>query len=424
MLNLINSGLFGGQLFHVATADMVRRYNLCLEDIGLDTTALTEFHIDGLGWSPEIAEEQHNREYLSHGVANPYGIIISPEQRECSLYYPYHSFDWEIHHEVFEKYGSQINDITAECGLWITLDQEISAYRAPQDLLMFDLVKVHFKATGNLIEAAREQRELVRRFNDGDMAWADRELREKIAESGRTYGDLRYRDLDLITFPFSNIKAFYSSAFGGLFVLRDKSFGKPVIVFQNNGSKMSGDLQHAHVEYNLNDPALLTFLFSNRFVEHSYSHFQKEPALLDHQMGLLIAKACMEANEVIDLVNITPSKLLGLVNKLVQKGVLSDAYFELEELKRCLERMESFKSDKEDLIRDHLIHPSQDIDPQIKAVLWQMLSIIFEVNEVIRYTFNKPEFYARFNDWPEFVQDWVISEIQHQRGIFDRLTKA
>ena len=424
MLKLINSGLFGGQLFHVATADMVRRYNECLEDIGLDTTALEEFHIDGLGWSPEIAEEQHNREYLSHGVANPYAIIISPEQSDCSLYYPYHSFDWEIHHEVFEKYGSQISDITAECGLWLTLDQEISAYRAPQDLLMFDLVKVHFTATKRLIEAAREQRELVRKFHEQDMAWADRDLRMKIAVSGRTYGDLRYRDLDLITFPFSNIKAFYSSAFGGLFVLRDKSFGKPVLVFQNNGSKVSGEVEHSHVEYNLNDPALLTFLFANRFVESSYAHFQKEPALLDHELRLLLAKACVEANEVCDLVNITPSKLLGLVNKLVQKGVLSDAYFELEELKRCLERNEPFKSNKEDLIRDHLIHPAQDVDRQIKAVLWQMLSIIFGVNEVIRYTFNKPEFYARFADWPEFLQDWVISEIQHQRGIFDRLTNS
>lgn len=424
MLNLINSGLFGGQLFHVGSADMVRRYNECLEDIGLTPTALEEFHIDGLGWSPEIAEEQHNREYLSHGAANPYAIIISPEQRNCSLYYPYHSFDWEIHHEVFEKYGSQINDITAECGLWLTLDQDISAYRAPQDLLMFDVVKVHFKTTKNLIDAAREQRELVRRFHDVEMAWADRELRKKIAESGRMYGDLRYRDLDLITLPFSNIKAFYSSAFGGLFVLRDRSFGKPVLVFQSNDSKVSGEVEHSHVEYNLNDPALLTFLFSNRFVEYSYAHFQKDPELLDHELRLLIAKACMEGDEVCDLVTITPSKLNGLVNKLVAKGVLGDAYFELEELKRCLARKEPYKSDKEDLVRDHFIHPVQELDPQIKAILWQMLAIIFGVNEVIRYTFNKPEFYARFSEWPEFVQLWVISEIQQQRGIFDRLSNT
>ena len=53
-----------------------------------------------------------------------------------------------------------------------------------------------------------------------------------------------------------------------------------------------------------------------------------------------------------------------------------------------------------------------------------MLAIIFGVNEVIRYTFNKPEFYARFSEWPEFVQLWVISEIQQQRGIFDRLSNT
>ena len=72
MLKLIQSGLFGGRLFHVGTADLVKRYNDCLEDIGLQRTELKEFHIDGWGWSPEIAEEQQDRLYLSHGAANPY----------------------------------------------------------------------------------------------------------------------------------------------------------------------------------------------------------------------------------------------------------------------------------------------------------------------------------------------------------------
>jgi hypothetical protein len=34
MLKLIQSGLFGGQLFHVATKELVERYNACLDDIG------------------------------------------------------------------------------------------------------------------------------------------------------------------------------------------------------------------------------------------------------------------------------------------------------------------------------------------------------------------------------------------------------
>src|SRR5687768_892842 len=108
MLKLIQSGLFGGKLFHVGSADMVERYNACLEDIGLERTQLKEFHIDGWGWSPEIAEEQQNRQYLSHGSANPYSVIITPEQQQGSLYYPYHSFDWDIHHQVFDKYAKQI----------------------------------------------------------------------------------------------------------------------------------------------------------------------------------------------------------------------------------------------------------------------------------------------------------------------------
>ena len=155
MLKLIQSGLFGGKLFHVATKELVGRYNACLEDIGLERTALTEFHIDGWGWSPEIAEELQDKQYLSHGSANPYSIIITPDQQRGSLYYPYHSFDWDIHHQVFDKYAKQIADITTECGLWFSLDHDISTYRSPQDLLMIDVVKVQFLSLIHISEPTR-----------------------------------------------------------------------------------------------------------------------------------------------------------------------------------------------------------------------------------------------------------------------------
>ena len=153
-----------------------------------------------------------------------------------SLYYPYHSFDWDIHHQVFDKYAKQIADITTDCGLWFSLDHDISTYRSPQDLLMVDVVKVQFKTTGNLITAAREQRELVRTYFDKPAAWADRELREKISASGKEHGDLRFRNLEVLPFPYTDIRAFYTTAFDGLYVLRDTVVGKPVLVLENNSS--------------------------------------------------------------------------------------------------------------------------------------------------------------------------------------------
>ena len=121
MIKLIETGLFGDNLVAINSPLMVKRYNACLEDIGLTATKLKSFHIDGWGWSPEVAKEQDDRFYLSHGLANPYGIIISPKQENSSIYMPYHSFDVDIHKMIFSQYKEQIVDITAQCGLWFEL---------------------------------------------------------------------------------------------------------------------------------------------------------------------------------------------------------------------------------------------------------------------------------------------------------------
>ncbi len=57
MIKLIESKLFGAKLFPVDTKLMKKRYNECLTDIGIEVTNLGKFHIDGWGWSPEIAKE-------------------------------------------------------------------------------------------------------------------------------------------------------------------------------------------------------------------------------------------------------------------------------------------------------------------------------------------------------------------------------
>ena len=66
---------------------MRKRYNECLTDIGIEPTKLKKFHIDGWGWSPEVAKEKDDRFYLSHGIANPFAIIVSPEQKRLPALY-------------------------------------------------------------------------------------------------------------------------------------------------------------------------------------------------------------------------------------------------------------------------------------------------------------------------------------------------
>ena len=95
MKKLQDVGLYGGGLTLVS-GPLVDRYNECLDMLGIKPVDLKRFHIDGIGWSPEISELLEDEYYLNLGDANSYGIIVSPEQFDQPIYRPFHSFDRDL----------------------------------------------------------------------------------------------------------------------------------------------------------------------------------------------------------------------------------------------------------------------------------------------------------------------------------------
>ena len=105
MQKLKAANLYRSELIAVS-GKLVERYNQCLETLGFKPTKLKSFSIDGIGWSPEIAEEKDDLNYLNHGEANPHGIIISPLQKGKPVYVPYHTFDRAMMKFIFKTYIS------------------------------------------------------------------------------------------------------------------------------------------------------------------------------------------------------------------------------------------------------------------------------------------------------------------------------
>ena len=107
MDKLKQANLYRSELIPVS-GKLVERYNKCLKTLGFSETKLKSFSIDGVGWSPEVAEEKKNVQYLNHGDANPHGIIISPLQKGKPVYLPFHSFDREMMQHVFRTHGEKL----------------------------------------------------------------------------------------------------------------------------------------------------------------------------------------------------------------------------------------------------------------------------------------------------------------------------
>jgi hypothetical protein len=270
MNKLKEAGLYMSGLYPVK-GKMIGRYNQCLQSLGFQTTALSEIHIDSIGWSPEVAQEMKNNYYLNHGGANPYGIILSPEQFGKAVFFPYHSFDRELVEAFYKLNETSIKDITADAAITIDLDQNIDAFYEPSDLIDYDNITVGYKIIGELDREQVKQNVLIQKMYQGHNC-LDMNLHNKILASSNKFGDLRGRSLQLreVDYPTTS---FYTKAFGGVFVLRGGSNGH-LLIFES--LEEMNKYEHTYWAEHISSPNLLQELLNRGWLTFDLNKITEE----------------------------------------------------------------------------------------------------------------------------------------------------
>ncbi|MBX2846443.1 MAG: hypothetical protein KTR13_09535 [Saprospiraceae bacterium] len=415
MQHLIESGLYGQGLFHVNRPILVERYNACLTDIGLKTTKLSEFYIDGMGWSPQVAQELDDPFYLSHyGIANPYGVIISPEQNGLPVQFPFHSFDRHLMDIIFATYKNHIRDLTAKTSIWIDIDQEISTYLAPQDLLLVDSLNLSFHTPDRLISKVREQRKLVRQFNDDSFSWAEEGLLDALLESSRTHGDLRHGNMEIPDMPYTHVQSFHTRGFGGVFLFRtDFNKARPVLIFEDERQPLAEASGLSHREFYLNDPALEDFLFDYKFLiadtdtyPYLYEHLQRI-----EDMILITELEKLKLNEDFELYDRVGRKRA--ISYLLRNGQLNETYVELERItnavKKGIYRLTAQKFKKHRML---FAVPNPKLDEQEKNLLGLLMAKMAPNDVYWQYYFDKEGFYSDYKTWSPMKRKWAVECIK------------
>ena len=85
MHRLTENNLIYGNLFEVATPVLRDRYNRALQLLYGRQTELERFRIDQSGFSPEVAEELDDAEYLNPHGCNRMFILLTLEQTYLPL---------------------------------------------------------------------------------------------------------------------------------------------------------------------------------------------------------------------------------------------------------------------------------------------------------------------------------------------------
>ncbi|WP_027126890.1 DUF6638 family protein [Gelidibacter mesophilus] len=401
--------LFRNDLIPIS-GKLVERYNQCLKKLGLTVTKLTSFSIDGLGWSPEIAEEKKEIHYLNNGEANPNAIIITPLQKGKPVYVPFHTFDRDMMQHIFRNHGDRINDITRDCAICVDFDQYIDAFYEPLDVLKYKDISISFKLINDLDKVQKLQFQLVDTFKQGNN-FIDENLHQQLLDSAKTYGDLRHRNLELHELYFST-DSFYTRAFNGVFVLRD--FITPIVVFEDEKwhKEAIKDTSHDVLIYHISQPELMDKLRDHLIIEYDLDAVVKTPRY-ERIKKFMFSQLLKEPQHPIK--DILDDKVLfkGYLNKLSienRKKVMSVELY--------LEKMEVNNQHKlADIVDVELFEalhqPHSSLNAKHQDLIWKLLVNISSLDVLFMYWYDKEQFYKNYKDWDDSLKDWVIGTIRN-----------
>ena len=409
MDKLKQANLYRSELIPVS-GKLVERYNKCLKTLGFSETKLKSFSIDGVGWSPEVAEEKKNVQYLNHGDANPHGIIISPLQKGKPVYLPFHSFDREMMQHVFRTHGEKINDITRDSAICIDFDQDIDVFYEPLDVLKYDDVSITFRLIDNLENKQKEQLRLVDKFRTGNN-FIDEEIHQQLLDSAKTYGDLRNRDLSLHPLHFST-GSFFTRAFNGVYLLRD--FIKPIVIFEDLDvyKEAIKDTVHDVLIYHIAQPDLVDKLKDHIIIECDLEAMVKTPnydRIKKFELYQFLKDTEHPVKDILDNKALFKS-YLNKINIQSRKQVMSvELYLEK------LERSNTYKI--EDIVDQQLyfaLHqPHSSLSAEHRDLIHKLLINISPKDVLFLYWYDKEQFYKSYDIWDDSFKDWVIDRIRN-----------
>ncbi|MFA7193347.1 MAG: DUF6638 family protein [Candidatus Paceibacterota bacterium] len=416
MEQLRKSGLFGNGLIEISSPAVISLYNKCLMEVGRQPTEREKIHIDGRGWSPELADDFGDNYYLSNGDANPYAIVVTPEQKGLPVYYPHHSFDRDLMQTFFGAASQQIADLTSQTAMWIDMDQRFDQYTTLEDLLMINSVVVIVHTIGSLMNAARTQRCLVQDIRQG-LNWMNSDLRQKLQESGNGFGDLRYRSLVIENIPYMKVSSFHIKAFGGVYIFRGNlKNSKSLMILETPQAEYIG---RGDVMFLNDKEEVLVRLKEEGLLEFSLDVFRQKPQILLRLRETILEHVICghEANnEAFDITSITDAK------KDFYAKTLSD---DLPSIYRDLQKLYNQIVDGEEIdvekipeeLKLCLLRPvvKSEEDPILYNLLMSLLVTLVWSPCELTYAFNKPYFFNQYLQWSETRKKHAIACVEKNR---------
>ena len=217
---LRDNELIYGRLLTVDEPHLIERYNKALVAFGLKPTGLKSFEIDRTGFSPQVAEELGDYQYLDPNEVNRRFIILTPAQADLPVVHTAFSNTSQLVYEFFTRNSRAIDALTIKDVIYGEIEDSVSKVEDIEDLISINQVEFRVLSAEDVLGKASELGRLVDRLKQEPDAWRDDAMLTRMVELAKVTGDIRENALvpDQVIFRHN---AFWTSHFGGLYVFVD-----------------------------------------------------------------------------------------------------------------------------------------------------------------------------------------------------------
>lgn len=212
-------GMRDAGLMTIRHTNLVGRYNDALHKLIGRRTSLAEFRIDATGFSPEVAEEIGDPDYMNPLGTNRRYILVHVGQKDLTVLCQRYTGARAMMRTFVEENREALFTLTSRDAVYGEFEDDTYKVRDVADLLSIRKVEFTVATPSGVVEKARRLAEMVERFPSSDTMWLDDATVSRMCELARAAGDVRHNPAvpTRTTFEKGN---FHSSHLGGIYVFR------------------------------------------------------------------------------------------------------------------------------------------------------------------------------------------------------------
>ncbi|MGR3273255.1 hypothetical protein DU478_03895 [Thalassococcus profundi] len=398
MRRLIEAGLMFGNLVKVDSPALVERYNRALMHLTGRTTALTEFHIDISGYSPEVGDALDDPLYLNHNGVNRQFILLTTQQKTAPLLGAKFSTSRGILRQFIEENERELFALTARDAVAGELLNSVYDVSDPARLFDIHTVRIEADTTTGTVREADRLAQMVDRFMTEEDAWYDDVLIADMISLSKKTGDVVRNPVRLSQMEFRQ-ENFWTAHFGGLYLFRTQA--DPALI-RTGDDPEPGTLPIEAIDITDRN-RVARFLDANGMAEPIVkARGLDAAAILRQKMDFIVVDAAQDAG--LDLTGATRRDIRGLARRHGDR--LPEAWHGLNRLVAWAEGTGPWPQISSD-------HPSYFLslraaDTPDKDLVNMLLAELAPSDIRQLFICHKDLFYRLYRDWGETKKTYVV----------------